>query len=423
MIGGMKKTVSRLALAAAVVGLSTPVLAADLGGSCCADLEERIAELEATTVRKGNRVVSVRITGTVASRVWIHNSDAEDAIRANKGIIDQDDGSTAFQITGSATVSSDISVGFRMDIDVNDTDVDDDDESVQLPTKVDDLYIYVESKRLGRVTVGRVDQAMDGINAISLADINDVQLDNSDFTSFLGTGYTEAGDLDGTDDEGGSILYTSPSVAGFVFSASYGHRSAYEIQAERDADWRDNDGSDIWSVALRYAGEFNGIRVAAGVGYEEEQTNFNTDTQRETGMTGSVSVMHAPSGAFVNFAAGTEETTNRVDGSLDSEKEAWAVVAGVERKFIALGNTTIYGFYNNIDDSEFDEEAQNWGFGLTQIIDAAATRFNLMYTRFECVGDGAFNSPSEADIDAGIPGFYSCTDDADVFSTGLAIRF
>ncbi len=33
-------------------------LAADLGGDCCADLEERIAELEATTARKGNRKVS-----------------------------------------------------------------------------------------------------------------------------------------------------------------------------------------------------------------------------------------------------------------------------------------------------------------------------------------------------------------------------
>ncbi|MDX2204604.1 MAG: porin, partial [Hyphomicrobiaceae bacterium] len=33
--------------------------AADLGGDCCADLEERVADLEATTVRKGNRKVSL----------------------------------------------------------------------------------------------------------------------------------------------------------------------------------------------------------------------------------------------------------------------------------------------------------------------------------------------------------------------------
>ena len=41
------------------------VRAADLGGNCCADLEERIAELEATTARKGNRKMSLTITGQV----------------------------------------------------------------------------------------------------------------------------------------------------------------------------------------------------------------------------------------------------------------------------------------------------------------------------------------------------------------------
>ena len=39
--------------------------AADLGGSCCADLEERVAELEATSVRKGNRNVSLQVYGQV----------------------------------------------------------------------------------------------------------------------------------------------------------------------------------------------------------------------------------------------------------------------------------------------------------------------------------------------------------------------
>src|SRR3954454_19966461 len=43
--------------------------AADLGGNCCADLEERIAELEATTARKGNRKVSLTVTGWVAEQV------------------------------------------------------------------------------------------------------------------------------------------------------------------------------------------------------------------------------------------------------------------------------------------------------------------------------------------------------------------
>ncbi len=45
--------------------------AADLGGNCCADLEERIAELEATTARKGNRKVSLTVSGWVAEQtLW-----------------------------------------------------------------------------------------------------------------------------------------------------------------------------------------------------------------------------------------------------------------------------------------------------------------------------------------------------------------
>ena len=72
MFGGLTKTSSRIAIAAAL-GMTLggfamsahPAKAADLGGDCCADLEERVAELEATTVRKGNKKVSVTLSGWV----------------------------------------------------------------------------------------------------------------------------------------------------------------------------------------------------------------------------------------------------------------------------------------------------------------------------------------------------------------------
>ena len=69
MIGGFQGPASRLVLAVivgtvgAAVFVQKPVRAADLGGDCCADLEERVAELEATTARKGNKKVSVIIYG------------------------------------------------------------------------------------------------------------------------------------------------------------------------------------------------------------------------------------------------------------------------------------------------------------------------------------------------------------------------
>ena len=51
--------------------------AADLGGDCCADLEERIAELEATTARKGNRKVSLTISGWVNEAVFFWDDGVE----------------------------------------------------------------------------------------------------------------------------------------------------------------------------------------------------------------------------------------------------------------------------------------------------------------------------------------------------------
>ena len=55
------KSLSLSALTAVgVLAGMTAANAADLGGNCCSDLEERIAELEATTARKGNRKVPSR---------------------------------------------------------------------------------------------------------------------------------------------------------------------------------------------------------------------------------------------------------------------------------------------------------------------------------------------------------------------------
>ncbi|MEO0811159.1 MAG: porin, partial [Pseudomonadota bacterium] len=51
--------------------------AADLGGECCTDLEERIAELEATTARKGNRTVSLTVSGYVNQAVMLFDVDGQ----------------------------------------------------------------------------------------------------------------------------------------------------------------------------------------------------------------------------------------------------------------------------------------------------------------------------------------------------------
>src|SRR5215471_20669942 len=89
--------------------------AADLGGDCCADLEERVAELEATTARKGNRKMSLTVTGQVNRIVtWYDDSKTSTTYYG----LDNTNSSSRFIFNGSAKVTPKVSMGFEIMIEI-----------------------------------------------------------------------------------------------------------------------------------------------------------------------------------------------------------------------------------------------------------------------------------------------------------------
>src|SRR5690349_22437721 len=111
----MKKySLSALAAAGLLAGglSATGASAADLGGSCCTDLEERIAELEATTVRKGNRKVSLTIAGQVnkAFLGW------DDGFEDNVYVVGNKNDQTNLMLTGEAEIASGWRAGYDITI-------------------------------------------------------------------------------------------------------------------------------------------------------------------------------------------------------------------------------------------------------------------------------------------------------------------
>ena len=84
-------------------------------GDCCADLEERVAELEATTARKGNRKVSLTVSGWVNQAVFFWDDGVEKNAYVGTNELEQD----RFRFVGEAKISDGWTAGYILEIGVN----------------------------------------------------------------------------------------------------------------------------------------------------------------------------------------------------------------------------------------------------------------------------------------------------------------
>ncbi len=156
-----KLSTSRLALLAAF-GLAagfTPAAAADLGGDCCADLEERVAELEATTARKGNRKVSLTISGWVNEEAMYWNDGTESNTYVGTNKLEQ----SRVRFVGEAQIAPGYSAGYTLELGINGSDSSQWNQSqagTATGTNTPNAVLvrksnwWLKSKDLGKVTVG-----------------------------------------------------------------------------------------------------------------------------------------------------------------------------------------------------------------------------------------------------------------------------
>ena len=173
---------------------------------------------------------------------------------------------------------------------------------------------------------------------------------------------------------------------------------------------------NYWDVALRYAGEMHGFRIASGIGYQED-TEFNgpagftavaagsdvvcnvSCNTKATDLKGATSVIHVATGLFATWSWGKRDMDNlqfATGGALTSRDGGyWHLAAGISQNFFGLGATTIFGEYGNHKDmfglqpgvaaaaTITSSEVTNWGIGIRQNIDAAAMEVFAVYKHFE----------------------------------------
>jgi hypothetical protein len=276
-----------------VGGMAVPsAKAADLGGDCCADLEERVAELEATTARKGNRKMSLTVYGQVNRAILYWN----DGKRSNTYVgLDNHNSASRFGFMGSAKISPAWSAGYSILLDVADgartstvsqTQEEGSSKGFGAQQRNDDHFVrfrdvnfWLENKTVGRLTVGRITNSgqngLIDLGGTSAGVGSDPGCDGGGF-SFRNKGSatgalapTKLGDLVfncggpiGIRLEG--IKYTSPTIAGFIFDATIGEALKAETFTVDNPSGQLTNVGRVMGVNLKYAGEFSGYRVAAG---------------------------------------------------------------------------------------------------------------------------------------------------------------
>src|SRR4029078_11459742 len=82
----------------------------DLGQSCCADLDQRVADLEALTARKGNRSVSLEVSGLVNTGVLYWNDGGE----ANASLVTNEHPRSRFGLVGKAAIDAMWEAGYAI---------------------------------------------------------------------------------------------------------------------------------------------------------------------------------------------------------------------------------------------------------------------------------------------------------------------
>jgi hypothetical protein len=418
-------------------GWALPAAAADLGGDCCADLEERVAELEATTARKGNRKVSLTVSGWVNEAVFFWDDGTEQNAYVGTNAIEQ----TRVRFLGEAKINADWSAGYVLEIGAqgdpsnqwnqdqhNSTNLNPNNQTNGLIVRKSNWYL--KNQNWGQVAVGLNGTAtyhlLDDADPTLTRNVDDAEGAAIYMSAFqLRSGGLPVGSkLKWTDALRGFnnstpgdsarrdvIRYDSPVIAGFTAAAAWGE-------------------DDLWDVALTYKNDIGDFSVLARAGYGESNDPGSQYSGFVVGGTSCISgssiasslpnfncsweaagatIIHKPTGLFLYGGWGRQHisTDNATNGPLlasgDPDSTVWFLQPGIERKWFSLGKTNIFGEYRHDDAGTNPGKTQSasinfWQAGIIQNVEAADTSLYLVYQHAD--GDVTLTNNTSNSLDA-----------------------
>ena len=437
-----------LVFALAIARPAAPAVAADIGGVCCADLEERIEELEETTARKGNRHVSVAVSGWVNEAIFWWDDGLHDDAYVATNSLEQ----SRFRFHGEASINKDWSAGYLLEVGVHGavsnqiTQFDSQGAASKgaVITTSRKNYWYLKSKTYGRVSIGKNGTAtyhlIDDADATNTRDFADAQAAAVAVTNFtiVSNGVLNPANLrwkqvlrgfdNGTPGQSARrtvVRYDTPDLHGFTFTAA----------ATSD---------DFWDAKVTFEKDIHDFKVLATAGYGNSTDDFAPPLGNDTNGTlcggptfgfdcewagGGATLLHNPTGLYV-FGGFGWQRINSLPASIggvvpDKTSTTWVIQPGIERKWHPIGTTTIFGeirrdhpgasLSNGASTfgatSTRGAELHFWATGVVQHVDPAEMDLYAIFRH----ADGEYV--------AGPTGLLTPIDDFDMLIAGALIKF
>ncbi len=271
---------------------------------------------------------------------------------------------------------------------------------------------YLKSKTYGQIAVGQngtatyhvIDDA-DATNTRNFSDAQAATVQLHNYKIVVNGAYNglKWSDLErgwnnqtpGQGDRKNIVRYDSPTFAGFAIAAAWG-------------------SDDLWDAALTYKADVGNFSVLAKVGYGESTDPSATkcggpapDFKCKWFGTGAT-IMHKPTGLYVYGGYGWQQIDTPTFAG-DDTSTTWVIQPGIEKKFMPIGKTTIFGEFRHDDAGANPTPGGNltptlgasldyWAGGVVQNIEPAAMDLYLVYRHGE--GEYTDNTNTVNKLDA-----------------------
>ena len=317
------------------------------------------APAEAGSVKNGN-VTDLTVYGQVNRTFMVYDDGEEKGYRN----MDGDAGSTRFGLRASGKVNESVSVGARLETELQSNDPAAISQSVESDSqqsfKERLAYVYVEHKRFGKMTLGQASAVSDG-----MSDGLDLGYAAGAFDG-VETGRRNVNGLLFREDNAGAAL-SSRTIGNFFGTYDRGRQDQINYVTPNVNGLRLEAGlydAGDWGAGVLYDNKFGAFKVR-GRAFFESLTNSSTN---EGAWQVGGSVKH-DSGVSVTGVYGQSIAVDGAEGDA-----RWAATLGYTANLNALGPT---GVGINVSGSEdrtvVGSDAIAVGLGINQKIASAGT--------------------------------------------------